>query len=293
MSSGSAFGKVIVLGEHAVVYGQPALASALAQGCTVTVTPGEGRMMIDTDVHAIDNADHAVCRAVKTTLDAAGLNERVDVRIHFDIPAGAGLGSSAALSVALPRAVAAFTGKSVDVTTISNAIEKVFHGNPSGLDALLAETGAIGLFTRAGGLKPVVPSQPLRVVIADTGVPRSTQTQVSNVAERLKRLGSPIEKTIEVIGELSRRGAEAVAAGNHQMLGELMDVNQGLLSALGVSSPEIESLVGIARRAGAYGAKLTGAGGGGCIIAIGNEESVASALKPHAKSVLVSTLGST
>src|SRR6516165_374757 len=96
-SVGKAFGKVILLGEHAVVYGQPALASALANGCTVTIADGDAghpRLHLNAEVLRVDNAEHAVCRAVKTTLEAAGLTN-VDVDVKFDIPAGAGLGSSA------------------------------------------------------------------------------------------------------------------------------------------------------------------------------------------------------
>jgi mevalonate kinase len=296
MSTGQASGKVILLGEHAVVYGEPAIASALGKGCEVEITPARGdvpHLLLDTRILRVDDADHAVCRAVRVALDAAGLDRsKLDVAIRFDLPVGAGLGSSAALAVALVRA--AFS--SVDEATlvhVSHEIEKVFHGNPSGLDAKLAISGSLGVYTKADGLAPLVPKTPLKLVIADTGVPRSTQTQVENVGKRREKFGKPIERIIEAIGELVRQGAQAITSGDLARLGELMDVNQGLLSALSVSSPEIEALVGAARRAGALGAKLTGAGGGGCIIALapGKEDEVANALKPLAKHVLVTTLG--
>lgn len=294
-----AFGKVIVLGEHAVVYGEPALAGALAAGCEVVAARSAGmpHLLLDTQVLNVADADNGVCKAVRIAQEAAGLGtQTLDVTIRFDVPVGAGLGSSAAMSVALPRAMYELSGRALDdatLKTLSDQIEKVFHGNPSGLDALLARTGELGLFTKKNGLQPIRAKEPVRLVIADTGVTRSTQTQVSNVAARRERLGKPIERTIEAIGEISRMGAEALQKGDLARLGELMNTNQGLAAALSVSSAEIEQLVHVARKAGAIGAKLTGAGGGGCIIALapGKEEDVAAALKPVSKSVLITTLG--
>jgi mevalonate kinase len=301
VTSAKAFGKIIVLGEHAVVYGEPALAGALSAGCVVDVEKSEHgvpHLMLDTQVFKVSDADNGVCKAVRIAQEAAGIAaSALDVTIRFDVPVGAGLGSSAAMSVALPRAMFARADKTLDDATLrelSNQIEKVFHGNPSGLDALLAMTGSLGLFTKKGGLTPIAAKQPVRVIIADTGVQRSTQTQVSNVAARRERLGRPVEQTIEAIGQLSRMGAEALQKGDLAKLGELMNTNQGLLSALSVSSAEIEHLVHVARKAGAIGAKLTGAGGGGCIIALappGDEEIVASALRKHSKTVLITNLG--
>jgi mevalonate kinase len=296
--SGKAFGKVILLGEHAVVYGEPALASALAAGCVVEVkdSPGMPHLLLDTQVLDVRDAENGVCKAVRIAQEAAGLQNALDVTIRFDVPVGAGLGSSAAMSVALPRAMFARAAKTLSDATLkdlSHQIERVFHGNPSGLDALLAMSGETGLFTKKGGLVPMSPKEPVRLIIADTGVPRSTQTQVSNVAARRERLGKPIEKTIEAIGEIARQGADALQKGDLARLGELMNANQGLLSAVSVSCGEIEHLVHVARAAGAIGAKLTGAGGGGCVIALapGKEAEVVALLKQHAKTVLTTTLG--
>lgn len=301
LAVGRAFGKIIVLGEHAVVYGQPALAAALSRGCEVHVQKnahGVGHLLLDTQVLAVDDADNAVCRAVQVARAELELTPALalDVSIRFDVPVGAGLGSSAALAVALPRALAKLQGRALEdarLETIAHRIEQVFHGNPSGLDALLARTGALGLFTRGAGLAPLTPKTPVKLVIADTGVGRSTQTQVANVAARRERVGAAVEKTIEAIGDLARAGADAMERGALTELGELMNVNHGLLSALSVSSAEIEVLVAAARRAGAVGAKLTGAGGGGCVIALapGREEAVAAALSEKSKTVLIASLG--
>ena len=301
-SVGKAFGKVIVLGEHAVVYGEPALAGALAAGCAVDVRKSEHglpHLMLDTRVLEVSDADNGVCKSMKIAQDAAGLGAlALDVTIRFDVPVGAGLGSSAAMAVALPRAMFAFAAKTLETARLielSTQIERVFHGNPSGLDAHLARTGELGLFTKKDGLQAIRAKEPVRLVIADTGVGRSTQTQVSNVAARRERLGRPIERTIEAIGEIARMGADAVTKADLPRLGELMNANQGLLSALSVSSQEIEHLVHVARKAGAIGSKLTGAGGGGCIIALapGKEEEVAASLRQHSKTVVITTLGAT
>lgn len=293
-----AFGKVILLGEHAVVYGQPALAGALNVGCTARIgsNPTGPCLSLGQSRFSAHDSNDGLSRALRATLEATGLSgAKLEIAVDFALPTAAGLGSSAALAVAMARAAFAYANKAPEASefrALVDVIERIFHGNPSGLDALLAETGLLGLFTKAEGLRPIAVAKPVKLVIADSGVARSTQTQVAGVAVLRERLGRPIERTLEAIGDVARAGGEAIERGDLPRLGALMDVNQGLLSALSVSTPELEHLVGVARRAGAMGAKLTGAGGGGCVIALApdREEAVAAALRPVAKTVLIAEL---
>ncbi len=292
-----AFGKVIVLGEHAVVYGEPALAGALDRGCEVTVAPHpEGPFLLLNGQRFVPNdpgaqRDDKLAQAFALALDRAGRSqEKIAVTANFDVPTSAGLGSSAALAVALCRALnESVTDEALDQQ--SNAIEQIFHGTPSGLDAACAKSGALGLYTRTKGLQPIK-APAFKLVIANTGVSRSTEKQVARVGEKSARIAA-CSHVMHAIGELSHAGAEAIAQGNLTVLGELMNMNHGLLQALGVSHPVLDSLVHCALAEGAIGAKLTGAGGGGCniVIAHGREQIVADALAPISKSVTIAALG--
>lgn len=296
MSQGSGAGKVIVLGEHAVVYGEPALAAALDRGCSVTIeSHPEGPFLeLDGTRFAVGD-DNPVARAFRITLEVTQLHEeKIVVRAAFTVPVGAGLGSSAAFAVALVRALYAHAKRELSDSVLDAAaheVERLFHGTPSGLDAYLARTGELGLYVRGKGLEPVT-APAFKLIIASSGVQRSTEKQVTRVAERTARIPA-CSHVLKAIGDISRAGAAAIASGDLHALGELMDMNQGLLAALGVSHPALESLIAYAKSEGALGAKLTGAGGGGCVIVLapGHEARIAQALAPMAREVIIATLG--
>ena len=157
--------------------------------------------------------------------------------------------------------------------------EKVFHGNPSGVDHTLAALGGIGLFNRATGLRRVPMRGALRLCIGDSGERASTREMVHRVARLRERLPAATDQTIESIGAVARDGALALQEGDAKSLGNFMNLNQNLLAALLVSNERLEDLCAAARAAGALGAKLTGAGGGGCVIALapGREDDVLAA----------------
>jgi mevalonate kinase len=291
-----ASGKVILLGEHAVVYGEPALAAALDRGCRVHIEAHpEGPFLMLAGKRFAVGDDNPVAHAFRITLEVTELADaRVAVHADFDLPIGAGLGSSAAFAVALVRALYAHGKRTLTDPALDAAaheVERLFHGTPSGLDAYLARTGELGLFVRGEGLTPVV-GPPFKLVIAASGVKRSTEKQVSRVADRHARVGA-CAHVMKAIGEIARQGARAVEMGDLHALGELMDMNQSLLAALGVSHPALESLIAYAKAEGALGAKLTGAGGGGCVVVLapGNEARLAKALEPMAREVIVATIG--
>ncbi|HXU72583.1 MAG TPA: mevalonate kinase [Polyangia bacterium] len=270
-----AHGKVILLGEHSVVYGHPALAGALADGVLVETTAGRGVLRIPQWSCVIDplvDTDTALARAYGEVRKRAGA-PALDLVLTFNLPTGAGLGSSAAMAVAVGRALGLDGAALADAAMAS---ETVIHGKPSGLDHTVSIAGGFGIFTRAAGLQPLR-AQPLPLVIGHTGKARDTKGRVARVAELLNERSDEVRERFLAIESLVGRGADAVARGSYGELGAAMNENQRHLEALEVSCAEIERMCAVARDAGALGAKLTGGGGGGCVIAIGNDVAVADA----------------
>ncbi|HVZ73576.1 MAG TPA: mevalonate kinase [Polyangia bacterium] len=278
MSRGFGHGKVILVGEHAVVYGHAALAAGVSVGISAEATPGEGRLRVPAwslDARAGDGSD--VGRALEALLDVIG-ERALDFAVDAKIPARAGLGSSAALAVAVARAAVAASSSTKSEASIADAVmaaERVFHGAPSGIDAAAATSGAVGRFTRAEGWRPVPVLQTMTVCVGLSGKPRNTAAQVAAVASLRDRLPA-VDGILSIMGGLAGEAATMLARGDVDGLGRIFDAAHGLLAALRLSSPELDTLVHAARAAGAVGAKLTGAGGGGAVIALapGHERDV-------------------
>jgi mevalonate kinase len=280
-ASGHAFGKVILLGEHAVVHGHPALAGALARGVTAEVTlGGSGPSRLEVagwDLTCTTDDDTPLAAALRALLAAAGVDTAARVHAQATLPAGAGLGSSAALAVAVARALIRAKGEVAPpaaVEAIANAAERVFHDNPSGIDVALASRGGLGLYRRGLGLERL-DAPPLVLAVGLSGEPRTTAAMVRRVADRLDANRPALAR----LGEAATAGAEAARAGDLGALGALFRAAHRDLAAIGVSTPGLEALVALATGAGALGAKLTGAGGGGAVIAIapGREQLVVDA----------------
>ena len=275
---GFGHGKLILVGEHAVVHGHPALAAGISTGIAVVARPGVGRLRVPAwQLEAAADDGTPVGRAlgaIVRQLDAPGL----DFDAEAGIPSRAGLGSSAALAVAVARAALAARGRPATddlVGAAAAAAEEVFHGNPSGIDAAAARTGATGRYTRAAGWQPMPVLQKITICVGLSGRPRDTAAQVAAVGRLRERL--PVAgEMLALLGRLADDAAGALARGDVDGLGRIFDAAHGLLAGLRLSSPELETLVHGARAAGAVGAKLTGAGGGGAVIAIapGHERDV-------------------
>jgi mevalonate kinase len=263
---GFGHGKVILLGEHAVVFGQPALAAGLGKGIAAEATPGTGRITIAPWTLSLHRTEkHPVCDAVNAIAQTLGA-DNFDLDIAPDLPGGAGLGSSAAMAVAVARALSSDgDGKRIDAAILAS--ERIFHANPSGIDAAAATSGGVGRFTRETGWRPIAVRQPVKLCVGFSGVKRQTSTLVEHVT-RLCRVAPVASRMIETLGALSEAGIACLENGDVDGLGRLFNMAHGVLSGLGVSTPELEALVRGARSAGAIGAKLTGAGGGGAVIAI-------------------------
>ncbi len=294
---GRAAGKVILLGEHAVVYGRPALAAGLGLGLVAEVTAGDGPLRFESDRPALA-ADGKGTRLVAEAAAAVGLEPRgLVVRVRSELPPGVGLGSSAALAVAVLRALAAAAGRRLTVAeelSLARRLEAVFHGHPSGIDPAAAALGTCFRFVR--GEPPMVTALraavPLPLVIAFDERPRSTGAAVTALRARWEADQAAYERLFDDVGGVVEEGVRAAEAGDLPALGRAFDQNQALLERLGVSAPSVEALVAAARRRGALGAKLTGGGAGGAIIALAPDPAgVAAALAAGGARTIVVQVG--
>ena len=286
---GRAFGrgKIILLGEHAVVYGVPALAAGIGRGVWARATPADASVMAIAPwgIEVRPDGDEDLARAL-----AALLAEHPDhgelpplrIEVEVELPAGAGLGCSAALGVAVLRAIDAAVGRApsdAEVAERSLAWERVFHGNPSGIDNTVAAHGGIVLFTRGAPLVTVTPKRPLLLVIGDSEESASTKAMVSEVRRQHDRDPARFQKTLDGIASLVQNARLAIEAGDLDDLGQLMNLDHTLLNTWMLSTAALEEMCAASRHAGAKGAKLTGSGGGGCMIALVEDDEVAERVR--------------
>jgi mevalonate kinase len=269
---GHASGKVILLGEHAVVYGVPAIAVGIDRGATATAVAlpsGKSRLRVrawGVDVAADDPASD-LGRAFGALLRASGSPATSLVDAEANLPPGGGLGCSAAIGVAVARAIDPKASDD-DILERAMAWERVFHGNPSGIDAAVATLGGSVFFEKAHPIETLSVRSPLVFAVGNTGLASSTRSMVEAVARQKERRPEIVEKAFKGIESLVRNARLAIEGGDRAALGKLMDLNQMLLAGLMVSTEEIERMCDLARESGALGAKLTGAGGGGCVVAL-------------------------
>ncbi len=266
-------GKVILLGEHGVVYGHPALAAAISRGMRAWGVPAAATSLeIPEGVSPEHQAalERAFARAAKKTK-----HPKVSVHLESELPLSMGLGSSGALAVAVSRVLLeAQTGtppKQKQVEALAFEMEKEFHGTPSGVDHTTSARGTMVLFKKGKAVE-VKASKPVKVLVAMVGPRASTKATVAALRERQKRWPARYRRVFDQIGRLVLEGAAATRAGELEALGDVMNMNHGMLGALGLSSPALEDMVFKLRGLGALGAKLTGAGGdGGAVIGLFRE----------------------
>jgi len=292
----SAPAKVILLGEHFVVHGEPAIVLAIDRRATVTVKiRSDPKIFIKSEDIGISGffmndqffpqrgggeakkklePIYAVAREV---IQKFHLKNGVNIEIKSSIPIAAGLGSSAAVSVASAAALCSLFGSDEsedNIFQIAFNAEKIIHGTPSGVDPAISTYGGILWYRKSEPIRRLNINVDLPLIIGNTRKERSTGKLVAKVNSLRRRYPLIIGKIIKAGGEIVKRSVRALREGDLKTLGELMNINHELLCALGVSCEELENLVHAARDAGALGAKLTGAGGGGCMIALVSPEKI-------------------
>lgn len=291
---GTASGKVILLGEHAAVYDKHVLALPLREAVIASIIKHDSDTSLAvhepgkvTRIDLSEPGDTGVGAALSLIMRRLKLGgQKHSIKILSRIPSAMGLGSSAAFAVAIIRAFDDLLNLGLDddvVDQIAFDCEKLAHGTPSGIDNNLATYGEPVLFSKisATRTKPIKLSETPPVVVAASGIRGSTLDQVAGVRARYARASVMYDMIFNEIDEMSVAGADALRGRDYDSLGALMNVCHGLLNAIEVSTPELEKMIHLARHSGAVGAKLTGAGGGGSIVALcpGCEEDVAAALR--------------
>ena len=268
MVSCSAPGKIYIFGEHAVVYGENAIACAVDLRTRVRVELNDsiiiqskiGRTGIDFEKHPYITS---VIEKIRENTPIKG----VFLEIDSEIPMGSGLGSSAAVTIASIGALNEMFGCGLsleEIAQLGHEIELQVQGVASPTDTYVSTFG--GVVTIPERRKLRIPD--CGIVIGDTGIFSSTKELVANVRKLYEGYPKLIQPLLASIGKISLIGEPIVLAGDYPSIGRLMNVNQGLLDALGVNIIELSSLIYSSRRAGAFGAKITGAGGGGCMFAL-------------------------
>jgi mevalonate kinase len=307
MSAASAPGKIILFGEHAVVYGRPALAVPVTQvqaTAEVTGASGAGIHIDAPEVHLdAERLTLPPAQPLRAAIDGvlAALDvpspPPLNIRIISSIPVASGLGSGAAVSVALIRALSTHLGGTLtgeQVSAMAYEVEKLHHGTPSGIDNTVVTYARPVYFVKNEPIETLHVGAPFTLVIGDTGIPAPTKESVGDVRKLWETDKPHWEKLFDAIGEIARRARRVIESGETASLGDLMDENHALLQELTVSSPELDRLVETARSAGADGAKLSGGGRGGNMIALvrpDRAEAIAKELRfAGAKRTLVTTV---
>ncbi|MGO0056038.1 mevalonate kinase [Streptococcus suis] len=275
---GKANGKIILMGEHAVVYGQPAIAMPFsAVEITAQVRAQGQALSVACDfyeglVHKMPKIWESLKHAIRFSLYRIGAptDPAIHIEISSTIPAERGMGSSAAVAVAVARALFAYYEKELtdsELWDIVQSSEKIAHGNPSGIDAATTSGKSPVFFIKQQPIEPFELKLHAHLVVADTGVTGNTLEAISDVADLLEKKPEAI-KLVEELGNLTRLAKEDLATDQAELLGSRMNQAHALLQELGVSDSSLDKLVRLAQENGALGAKLTGGGRGGCMIAL-------------------------
>lgn len=315
ITSASAPGKLILCGEHAVVYGRPAIAVPLteirAEAHIVPMPPGSGLRLIASDVNrewvVDDMTTDPLGKLVLATLHHLNLSAaNLTITLNSAIPIASGMGSGAAVATALVRALSNHFSRKLPPEEVSSLVyisEQRYHGTPSGIDNTVVAYEQPIWFVKSHAQSPEqqAPSPqierltigtPLFLVIGDTGVRSKTHMPVSNLRQRWQEHTNHYESLFDQVTDVVHQIRDALIAGDSTTIGALLNRNHSLLQELGISSPELDHLVKTARLAGALGAKLSGGGWGGIMVALTDKQTmqpVAAALRATGAAQVVET----
>lgn len=306
MGRGSGFGKVILFGEHFVVYGIPSIVSAIDRvtTCTVERQIGQGWSLEDNRPATPGYKEEKLGQqreSIERILRAAGVDlTKTSIKISFggDLIAASGVGASAASCVALARALSDEFGLGFSddrINEIAYEGERAYHGTPSGVDNAAATYGGLLWFVRGKPIERISIKHPVEIVMGNTGLVANTEAAVAGVRERRQRYPEKYGKIFQEVDELVHMARRALVDYDLKTVGRLMDKNHERLQMIEVSCEELDSLVELARANGAYGAKMTGGGLGGSIVALtpGRElqERVARAIEEEGFESLMMRIG--
>ena len=310
MGTGSGFGKVILFGEHFVVYGVPGIVSAIdATNDAEVKKTTKGINVKDVRKAAKGYAEEKRMQQLESIdriLRAMGIDAKTvafDILLGGALPGFSGLGASAASSVAITRAIAQEFGVILTderVNQIAYEAEKAYAGTPSGIDNTAATFGGLlwfkkNLKDRQNTIEKLHIREPVEIVIGSTGVVANTKAMVEGVTERKQKHPEKYDALFEQAEALALIGREALLQFDLKKVGKLMNDNHRLLQEIEVSHEKLDILVEIARKQGAFGAKLTGGGGGGCMVALTPnqelQERVAEAIENAGYEVLRTRIG--
>ncbi len=308
MGKGSGYGKVILFGEHFVVHSIPGVVSAIDSSTDAEVKKAEKVNIRDERKTAKGYGEEKRLQQIESIermLKAMNLDPKLplDIWIGGTLPGFSGLGASAASSVAIARAISEELNLNLSnekINAIAYEGEKAYAGNPSGIDNTAATYGGFMWFKKnpAGGqdiVEKINVKRPVEIVIGSTGKVANTKAMVEGVAERKKANPAKYDPFFKQAESLAVVGRVALESGDLKKVGELMNENHRILQEIGVSSKELDLLVDMARNQGAFGAKLTGGGGGGCMVALTPGKDlqgrVASAFKTAGYELLATKIG--
>ncbi|MGB3050802.1 MAG: mevalonate kinase [Polyangiales bacterium] len=277
-ATGFGGGKIILVGEHAVVHGVPAIAAGLRRGVSsIAYAADEDSLHVEpwgTTWRPNAESEEPLERAFERVLSLYGDRPPLRSVVRVALPPGAGLGCSAAIGVSLLDAIDKALGvprSRADLGALALEWERFFHGDPSGIDNLASALGGLLCFQRWSPLRSISPKGSFFLVVAHSGQRSNTKDMVARVSRQLEARPDWGRRTLDEVHAMVLDSETAIRRGDLIALGGALDRNHEILRSLNLSTPRLEGLCLAARSAGALGAKVTGAGGGGCMVALATD----------------------